>query len=264
MNWLYSQVYPIIESVSQHEGSMAGGLLLTLTGKAFSPTAEHNAVDIDGVPCAVVRATNTEVVCRTGQAEHAPTLTLCASSADCEAAVGAGSLCVDALCTAAAALVNNNGTNGTGIADFDTATAAAEPRLYVGGRGVRQTMWRNGAALVSGEVRDWLMTPQYHMSALGGGEIEWSEHAHTGDILNNYRQYFSGFLMPHASGALCSFHCPAFPPTRGTRSAQQDTAYARIGVRTCMCRRCDDGWPLCMRDVKEKHTVCAYSLSTFL
>jgi hypothetical protein len=242
VGWDNSQVYPVIESVSQHAGSMAGGLLLTLTGKAFSATAERNAVDIDGVPCTVVRATNTELVCRTGQSEHVPTL--CSSAADCEAAVGAGSLCMDALCTAAAAIgnvTNETATNETVI--DDTAAAAAEPRLYVGGRGVRQTMWRNGEVLVSGEVRDWLMTPQYYMTALGGGKIEWSEHSYTGQILDNYRQYFSGFLMPHASGAY-SLTARALPSLWGTRSSQQGTPYARNGVRPSLCLR-DGGWPLC-------------------
>jgi hypothetical protein len=120
-------VYPVIEAVSHHEGSLAGGLLLTVTGKAFDPTAEANVVDIDGVPCAVLSATNTQLVCRTGEAAGAPAV--CAEAADCESAAAEAWLCVEGLCTAAV-VVNGTLVNGTLV--NGTLTAAATEGEFPG------------------------------------------------------------------------------------------------------------------------------------
>ena len=57
-----------IDSISPISGSKAGGTILTIKGKNFSPTKNNNQVFIGGsnVICLVIEATETELKCKTG------------------------------------------------------------------------------------------------------------------------------------------------------------------------------------------------------
>lgn len=60
-----SQVHPVVESVSADTGSLAGGRVLHVQGHGFGNIAESVRVDIAGMPCQVLSATDSAVTCLT-------------------------------------------------------------------------------------------------------------------------------------------------------------------------------------------------------
>jgi IPT/TIG domain. len=57
-----------IKSISPNSGSMAGGTLITITGKGFKVAPKDIIIDIAGLPCVVQSNTDTEIVCKTSPA----------------------------------------------------------------------------------------------------------------------------------------------------------------------------------------------------
>lgn len=55
--------------MSPSSGSSSGGTLLTITGAGFASNKDDISVDIDGVPCEVINASWSEIVCWTGAPE---------------------------------------------------------------------------------------------------------------------------------------------------------------------------------------------------
>ncbi|GMH45335.1 hypothetical protein BSKO_13292 [Bryopsis sp. KO-2023] len=60
---------PNITSISPELGTTAGGTSLTIAGTGFSTDIAQVSVTVDGVPCEVTEATESEVVCSTGYRE---------------------------------------------------------------------------------------------------------------------------------------------------------------------------------------------------
>lgn len=61
--------YLDIDQVEPSTGSMKGGTLLTITGKAFGTLKENIKVTVAGVPCIVQELMRTSIKCLTGEAD---------------------------------------------------------------------------------------------------------------------------------------------------------------------------------------------------
>ena len=71
-----------VTSVSPSEGSLGGGLLVTLLASGFSTaTPSDNSVVFGGVPCAVVSASATQLTCTTGAVSTGSTPLVLSASA---------------------------------------------------------------------------------------------------------------------------------------------------------------------------------------
>jgi hypothetical protein len=62
---IYVQIFPVIEFISAHSGSLAGGQLLTIQGRGFGGLVELITVEIEGMPCTVVSVAHDVVTCMT-------------------------------------------------------------------------------------------------------------------------------------------------------------------------------------------------------
>ena len=62
----FARIYPHIDSLSHHSGSVSGGQELTITGSGFE-RAMQATVNIDGVDCAVTNITQSTITCITGK-----------------------------------------------------------------------------------------------------------------------------------------------------------------------------------------------------
>lgn len=63
-------VLPVVDSMSPSSGSTTGHTHLTVTGSGF--TQQNLAVTVDGLPCAILEANYTRIVCRTSPSNTSP------------------------------------------------------------------------------------------------------------------------------------------------------------------------------------------------
>lgn len=59
------QIIPVIDSVSHHSGSLAGGQLLSITGRGFGAISDLITVTIEDSPCEIVSVEDFTIKCLT-------------------------------------------------------------------------------------------------------------------------------------------------------------------------------------------------------